>query len=208
MNAAESGSADKIASLVDDSKADVKIANEHGLTALHFVSTPEAARALVQRGADIEAKARDSWHSAHETPLMLAIRRSNVAVIKELAALGADLDADDSAPVKRCIDHPFGQSFKKAVMAALLAAGAHVDGVSGAPPIFFAAEKRELDAVRFLCDNGANLAITVSRGGGPQETVLAMLMRLHLARTLRYPGHPPLYEAVIDELRARNAPLA
>lgn len=92
MNAAESGSADKIASLVDDSKADVKIANEHGLTALHFASTPEAARALVQRGADIEAKARDSsWHSARETPLMLAIRRSNVAVIKELAALGADL---------------------------------------------------------------------------------------------------------------------
>lgn len=91
-------------------------------------------------------------------------------------------------------------------MAALLAAGAHVDGVSGEPPIFYAAEKRELDAVRLLCDNGASLAITLSRGGGPQETVLAMLMRLELAWLLRFPGRP-LHEAVIDELRARNAPL-
>ena len=44
MSAAEGGSAAKVAALVDDGKADVSIKNEHGLTALHFASTPEAAR--------------------------------------------------------------------------------------------------------------------------------------------------------------------
>jgi len=192
MQAAESGSADKIISLIDESKADVKIANEHGLTALHYASTPEAARALVRRGADIEAKAKDGWHAAIETPLLLAIRRNDAAVIKELAALGADLDAGDSTPIKRCIEwsgQAYDQPFKKKLMAALLAGGAHVDGVSGEPPLFFAARRRKLEALRFLCDSGANLAIKVSLGGGPSETVLAKTMREHVEWTTRFPTH-------------------
>ena len=59
MSAAEAGSAAKVAALIDDGKADVGFKNEHGLTALHFASTPEAARALVERGADVGALAKE-----------------------------------------------------------------------------------------------------------------------------------------------------
>ena len=74
MSAAEAGSAAKVAALIDDGKADVGFKNEHGLTALHFASTPEAARALVERGADVGALAKElDWAQPSASPLIVAI---------------------------------------------------------------------------------------------------------------------------------------
>jgi len=214
MQAAKSGSAQKIIALVDEFKADVKIANDVGLTALHFASTPEAARALVQRGADIEAKC---FHGLKETPLLWAIERNDAAVVKELTALGADLEYRESSPLKFCIQHPYSNEkpFNKKLVEALLAGGASIDGVIGEPPLFYAASHGQVEAVRFLCDSGADLSIKLDDddGPGPGETVLAMMIRMQVGRSVLYPNH--FYyqlkmdcQAVIEELRSRNAPRA
>jgi len=213
MQAAKSGSAQKIIALVDEFKADVKIANDVGLTALHFASTPEAARALVQRGADIEAQC---FHGLKETPLLWAIERNDAAVVKELTALGADLEYRESSPLKFCIQHPYSNEklFYKKEMEALLAGGASIDGVIGEPPLFYAAVLGHVEAVRFLCDSGADLSIKLKYKGdykGP-ETVLATMIREQAERSMLYPNFDHYLkkdcQAVIEELRLRNAPMA
>ena len=115
MSAAETGNAAKVAALIDDGKADVGIKNEHGLTALHFASTPEAARALVERGADINALAKEVKYGGgpSASPLIVAMGRGNLPVIKELIGLGADADncqpypydyrSRSDSPIKRWI---------------------------------------------------------------------------------------------------------
>jgi len=198
MSAAESGNAAKVEQLIDDQKADVNLKNEHGLTALHFASTPEVARALCERGADKEAKAFErTWGPACATPLALAIRRDSARMIKELGSLGADLDANDADPIKRCLD---ANPPKMKTLTALLEAGASVDGLSGMPPLFHVVRRHNIAAVRFLCDAGANLAIRCTLvAGGPAMTALGYAMSLHKNE---WTG------ACAAELQSRGAPLA
>ena len=210
MSAAETGNAAKVAALVDDGKADVGITNEHGLTALHFASTPEAARALVERGADMNALAKELEFSAPSaSPLVVAIRRDDVKMVKALIALGASADSCESYPYDRCTSSPlkrcFGRNggFKKEVLAALLEAGADVDGTAGATPLHVAIERESLEGVRMLCDAGADLTITCGAVDAPQafETPLAFAIRV---------ANPFIDgdSSIVAELRARGAPLA
>lgn len=207
MSAAEAGSAAKVAALIDDGKADVGFKNEHGLTALHFASTPEAARALVERGADVGALAKElEYMKPSASPLIVAIRRDDAKVVKELIALGADAEICESypydnygsdSPIKRC----FGVhgAIKKEALAALLEAGASVDGTVGAPPLHMAIKAMHIVGVRALCDAGADLGLKCRMGAGfPPETALAFAIR-----TSQIAGG-----AIEAELRGRGAPLA
>jgi ankyrin repeat protein len=102
MSAAEAGSAAKVAALIDDGKADVGFKNEHGLTALHFASTPEAARALVERGADVGALAKElSWTQPSASPLIVAMRRSAPSARSRRSCAGAALRSRTSRQRER-----------------------------------------------------------------------------------------------------------
>jgi ankyrin repeat protein len=150
MSAAEAGSAAKVRALVDDSKADVGLANEHGLTALHFASNAETVRALVERGADLHAKA-----SRNTEPLALAVRRGDDAgAITELAAQGVDVKAGGGFAAQCC----YG-SGKAEALAALIALGEPVDGRSLGEIMIRAILSKNLAVVRVLCEAGANLAL-------------------------------------------------
>ena len=177
MSAAETGNSAKIARLVDEDKADVGVVNEHGLTALHFASTAEAVRALVERGADLHAKARDSAY-ARSKPLDIAIRHDNAAVIKELAAQGADVDGEGGSvpPLCRCFGWRQGPIKAKA-LAALLAAGADVNGGGGVPPLLRAIDWCNLEAVRILCEAGADIGLKYGYHGQQACTPLASAIR-------------------------------
>lgn len=140
------------------------------------------------------------------SPLTVAMGRGNLPVIKELIALGADADncepypydkrGPSNSPIKRWIQ----QGFKKEVLAALIEAGADVDGVVGMPPLHFAISHGSLEAVRALCDAGANLALKCRMGSDPAlpfETPLAFAIHNQFASS-----------PIEAELRARGAPLA
>jgi ankyrin repeat protein len=165
MRFAESGAADKVADLVDEHKADVTIANEFGLTALHFASSSAVVRVLVERGADVHAKAKEfvTSEEAKTEPLELAVRRGDTGVVAELAASGADVN-NCASLVEMCLfsDNRLG------ALSALLAAGLLVDGPGDdGSPLHKAIEQKNLAAVRILCDAGADLAIKSLRGGYP-----------------------------------------
>ena len=155
MSAAEAGNSKKVIALVDDSKADVGLANEHGLTALHFASNAETVRALVERGADLHGKS-----SRNTEPLALAVRRGDASAITEFAALGVDVKAGDGFATQCCY-----RSGTAEVLAALIALGEPVDGRSGDGKLMCLAiwhanfHSANLAVVRVLCEAGANLAL-------------------------------------------------
>jgi hypothetical protein len=167
MRVAESGAVDKVIEFVDVQKADVSISNEFGLQALHFASTRAVVRALIERGADVRAKAKEfvSSEEAKTEPLELAVRRGYTGVVVELAASGADVN-DCASLVDMCLfsDNRLG------ALAALLAAGLLVDGPGDdGTPLHKAIEQKNLAAVQILCDAGADLTIKSLRGGYPPK---------------------------------------
>jgi ankyrin repeat protein len=152
MSAAAAGNAKKVTALIDDSKADVHLANEHGLMALHFASNGEVVRALVERGADLHAKVKAGYpHSwRHIEPLELAVDRGDASAITEFAAQGVSVSMHAVDLTKRCC---YGN--KWAALAALIAAGAPVNEKTMNHAIVCS----NLAAVRVLCDAGANLTL-------------------------------------------------
>jgi ankyrin repeat protein len=194
MSAAEAGSSKKVIALIDDSKANVGLANEHGLTALHFASNAETVRALVERGADLHAKA------AHDIePLTLAVRRGDASAITEFAAQGVDVKAGRGFVVQCC----YGSGKAKA-LAALIALGEPVDGRSGnGEPMTNAIYSKNLAAVRVLCEAGANLALKSSHYIKDGNNYIGSEIMTPLAAAIR--NKLGDIEAL---LRERGAPLA
>ena len=76
--------------------ADPKQPDSQGFHALFhacMANNPEVVRLLVERGLDVNSVAPDG-----QTPLSIAVRKSNVAIVRELLALGAQPD-----PLKRAV---------------------------------------------------------------------------------------------------------
>ena len=191
MSTAEGGSAARIIKLIDEDKADATLANELGLTALHLASSAEAVRALIERGASINALAKRHEHALSSiTPFYAAAMLDHDDAVREFVARGADLNA--GGPIKMCpmIDNPN----KMRALAAFIELGANLSGL-----LHESILRRQMAPLRMLVDGGADLA---ELSGFTGETPLAMAIRYKNDRGLN-----EFYAKAEAYLRSRGAPL-
>lgn len=170
--------------------ADVESPNHDGQTALMLVARTgnvEAARLLLKRGAKVNA--RERWRE--QTPLMWAAAQRQGAMVKELIAHGADVDA--LSMVNR---------WKRQVSAEPRALHRPVGGLT---PLLFAAREGCVDCAKALVDAGADVDLA-----DPEEIspLLMALINIHFdvaaylieagadIETWDIFGRTPLYMAV------------
>ena len=94
----------------------INFTNEYGQTLLYLAETAEQVNALLDRGADVNARARDLYE---ETPLHWA---SNAEVVNALLDRGADVNAKNSHG-----GTPLHSAINAEVVNALLDKGADVN---------------------------------------------------------------------------------
>ncbi|HES58350.1 MAG TPA: hypothetical protein ENO21_02860, partial [Firmicutes bacterium] len=140
-----------------------------GGTALHWATDYESARALIDAGADINARSDDG-----RTPLMHAVqtsqslRRGDTGVVQLLIDSGADLDLQDdrgSAAVHEAVG--IGPDVSNQPLRQILEAGATPDLVNelGFTPLWWAVAMGNQDAVKLLLEHGADPNFTSEWGG-------------------------------------------
>lgn len=167
MMTTEGGDAARVIKLIDEDRASVDVANEHGITALHLAPNVECVRALVARGADVNALSmKTSWMPAYATPFETAIENDRAAVVREFVAMGQDVDKfalgprpswGPQTPIMACLQH---SKAKTKVLEALLSLGADVNVASTyeASPLWNRVTRADLDSVQLLVDAGADLS--------------------------------------------------
>ena len=89
MDAVCKDNADKVIEALENG-ADVNFHNRHGVRALHYTTTVEICKILIEHGADIEAR-----ESCGRTALHLAVNFGAVEVGRFLLEHGAKVDAVD-----------------------------------------------------------------------------------------------------------------
>jgi ankyrin repeat protein len=97
FEAAAFGRVERLCSILDERPDDVRAFSDDGFTALHlavFGQQEEAARALIERGADVDAVSRATF--AQVTPLGTAAFVRSVPLARLLLDAGADPDANDA----------------------------------------------------------------------------------------------------------------
>ena len=163
----------------------------HGETALMFAARsgrPDAVKLLLEAGAQFDAK--DTMRQT--TPLMWAAEQGHADVIKLLVAAGADLNAStivEEAKKRRGVSYEQGDNF-------------HTGGVT---PLVLAARQGNLDAVKVLAENGADL----NKAAGDGSTAMLVAIQNGHYNVARYlvekgadinkaneKGWTPLYLAV------------
>ncbi len=141
---------------------DVKGAlNQEGWTALMIAANRghiEAIKALIQAGANIEAKDKAGW-----TPLMYAASEGRTEAIKVLVQAGAKLetkDKDGLTPLMIAAVNKFE------AVKALIQAGAKFDAKDnlGWTPLMFSARENHTESIKALIQAGAKLEAT-NKGG-------------------------------------------
>ena len=148
-----------------------------------FSDTPAVIVALLDAGADLEARNKNG-----RTPLHWAAAVSvSPAIITMLAEVGADLEAWDQGG-RTPLHLAAGQSRTPAVITALLDAGADLeawDDVGGTPLHKAAANSEAAGVVAVLLDGGADLEARTDNGATP----------LHLAA--RFSESPEVIAALL-----------
>jgi uncharacterized protein len=143
--------------------ADVNTAQGDGMTALHWAATKndvDLAKVLLYAGANLKATTRIGGY----TPLIVASKAGNTAMIETLVAAGAD---PNSATVNGTTALMFAaQAGKADAVKALVTHGADVNGrerVKGETALTFAAAYGRADVIRVLTAHNAdpNIATTV-----------------------------------------------
>lgn len=134
-----------------------------GRTALHWAAAKGDATAvseLLDAGAQLECKTR----LRSESPLMIACRTgANPEAVRVLLAAGADVNTNDSygqTPLCLTAGAPAGGRKRIEIAAALLGAGANVNGEQGyarATALDFACVGSHHEMVKFLIDAGADV---------------------------------------------------
>jgi uncharacterized protein len=131
----------------------------HGETALMFAARtgrPEAVKLLLEAGAKVDAK--DTLRQT--TALMWAAEQGHAEAIKLLVAAGADINAQstiDEAKKRRGVVYKQGEN-------------QHTGGVT---PLVLAARQGNLDAVKVLAENGADL----NKGAGDGSTAMVVAIQ-------------------------------
>jgi uncharacterized protein len=130
--------------------------NDFGWSALHlaaFSGVPEAVRLLLDRGADIHARAKTRFRN---TPLQTALLPGQLATTKLLLERGADplvRQARGFTPM-----HEAALLGRRDLVDVLLAAGAELDSRAddGRTPLSEARRRKRDDLVRYLAGKGAH----------------------------------------------------
>ena len=126
-------------------------------------------RRLVESGAP--ANLHDSFNL---TPLMLAVVGRDAALVQDLVARGAEVNARNQ---RRWTSLTYASlvSEEEPVISTLLANGALVDARddTGRTPLFTAVEMRHIGSVRLLAEAGADPNVTLARKEGGQSVLTA-----------------------------------
>ena len=140
--------------------ADVNGAQGDGMTALHWAAAngdAETARMLIAAGANLRAMTRINGY----TPLFLASREGNAAIVAALLDAGASAktaSTTGSTPLMLA-----AASGNTETITRLLDAGAEIDAkehARGQTALMFAAALNRVDAIRVLARRGASLKAT------------------------------------------------
>jgi uncharacterized protein len=161
VDAAMQGNRDAVKALLKDG-ADVNTAQGDGMTALHWAVQKgdlELARILLYAGANVKATTRIGGYS----PLLIASRTGNAALIETLIASGAD---PNSATTNGTTALMFAaQAGNAAGVKALLDRGGDVNAkekVKGETALMIAAAYGRADVIRTLTAHGADVNATTN----------------------------------------------
>jgi ankyrin repeat protein len=112
FEAAALGDVETLLVLLDADTSRVSAWSDDGFTPLHyaaFFGRPEAARLLLERGADLEAPARNEQFALEARPLHEAAQHGDAELVRLLLERGADPAAkldDGRTPVDLAAGHP------------------------------------------------------------------------------------------------------
>jgi ankyrin repeat protein len=96
FEAAALGDLDRLGALLDEDGDAARAWSPDGFTALHYAAYfdgPEAARALIERGADVEAVSTNEEFAPQARPLHSAVAAGRGDVVEVLLHAGADPNA-------------------------------------------------------------------------------------------------------------------
>ncbi len=138
---------------------------DEGNSPLHLAvlwERAEAIRALLDRGANIEA-----INNYSQTPLHVAARWGGVEAIRALLEWGANIEAANdqgNSPL-----HLAAANGSAEVILALLEGGANIEGVNnnGETPLHVAARWGRVEAILALLEGGANIEAANNQGNRP-----------------------------------------
>ena len=226
---------DKIASLLQESSADINSLDPRGFTPL-LVATQknhqEVVESLLNFGANVDGD--DSSLSAEKTPLSFAIANSNTDMARLLLDKGAAIEARSkfNVPILGQLEvTPLGQAAFKGqadMVALLVERRAEVNALHGEScktPLYLAAQQKHGAVIRILLQSGARYDITTASGQIPlsllhveQEEPLRQLMNnwaskgmySEMAKLLVKRGiqAKKAYEAAVQQHASKNAALA
>lgn len=156
--AAQQGNAAILRRLLD-AKAEVETADVAGdtlLTAAVRAESTESVRLLIERGAKVNVADPD----LSQTPLMVATRGNNTAIMRLLATAGATIDASTRVGQKPAARPPGaggGSHGVGIVRSGVPPQGEQQPAAGGMTPLLFAARDGLLDAATLLAEAGADL---------------------------------------------------
>lgn len=152
----------------------------------------ETVRALLAAGAD--ANVRDACKC---TPLHYAFHRpskSRLVCVRALIAAGANVRAQDDHECEPLHYAVSSQTFDRDCVQLLIDSGADIDAQckSGYTPLHYACVARQVGAVKFLLENGANMYIQSHLGVTCEtittnESINNLLAQFGGGRTIKQP---------------------
>ncbi|MBZ5602567.1 MAG: ankyrin repeat domain-containing protein [Acidobacteriia bacterium] len=165
-DAAQNGDLKAVRALIGQ-KADVNGAQGDGSTALHWAAQKddvELAKVLLEAKAKIDVTTR----LGAATPLFMACRSGNAAIIELLIKAGAEVNSPDehgTTPLMMA-----AAAGNRDAVKVLIDHGANVnarEGVHGQTALMFAAALGRADAIRVLAAHGADPSITSKAAKAP-----------------------------------------
>jgi len=158
-DAAQQGDRDAVKTLLKQA-ADVNAAQGDGMTALHWAAMKndaDLAQTLLYAGANVRAMTR----IGNYTPLLLAAKSGNAAVMEPLVANGADVNASTANGTTPLMFA--AASGNTDAVKLLLDKGADIKAVEstrGLNAVMFAAADNRADVITLLAKRGADLKAT------------------------------------------------